>query len=188
MSRTVRIALQAIWNTCSRPMKVWCLIIPCKNHPYRTKTAKTDDGELVMIVRWRQPMVLTHATITTTPSVVDWPGRIGRWTLRAWNFLCYFAFCTTSMSLDAKITWNTPISECIHSVEKEGCAGVRACACERMNTVFVKYWPPFILTCYGNFLELGSRQKIAFSQCCRIVNIFPQKTSSAICPIRSSYF
>ncbi len=53
----------------------------------------------------------------------------------AWNCLCYSTFCTTTMSKDAKITWNTPSPECMDTDDKEGCAAIWAWACERTNTV-----------------------------------------------------
>ncbi len=38
------------------------------------------------------------------------------------NFLFYSTFSTTNMPQNANITWNNPSPECLHSVEKEGCA------------------------------------------------------------------
>ena len=63
----------------------------------------------------------------------------------AWNCLCYSTFCTTSVSQNAKITWNTSSSECMQSVEKEGCASIWAWACKWTNTVMLHgvgeaYW------------------------------------------------
>ena len=56
----------------------------------------------------------------------------------ACNCLCYSTFCTTSISQNAKISWNTSSPECIHSVEKGGCAWIRAYACECTNTVCIE--------------------------------------------------
>ena len=44
------------------------------------------------------------------------------------------------MPQNAKITWKTPSFNCIHSVEKEGRAWIRACACEQTNTVHNVAW------------------------------------------------
>ena len=57
------------------------------------------------------------------------------WPLLSLKLYVLFHILHPYIPQNTKIAWNTPIYECFHFVETEGCAWIWACTCERTNTV-----------------------------------------------------
>ena len=94
----------------------------------------------------------------------------------AWNCLCYSTFCTTTVSQNGKITWNTPNSECMQSTEKEGCTSIWAWACKRMNKVYTNKTDTFCV---------NTNSSIKWTQFLVVNGIFT-KNSLCVCFIYST--